>query len=87
MESIASNYMVVLDDFGIGKRNPWVEGQVYCLIDSLYTQGRRVIVTTNLSYPQLSKFDNRLVSRLLGICEVVHMKGRDYRVDPVQTNK
>ena len=87
MEGIANNYMVVLDDFGKENRNPWVDEKLYSLVDRLYTQGTRVIVTTNLSIPQLGKFDDALLSRLLGICKDVQMKGRDHRADLVQTNK
>jgi DNA replication protein DnaC len=80
LSGITSNNQVGLDDFGKGKRSEWVDEQFYNLIDSLDTQSRRVIITTNLTDDELIRFDEALVSRILGMCTVVPMGGRDYRI-------
>lgn len=77
--SIPSNYLVVLDDFGVGKQTEWVQEQFYNMIDSLYAQQRHVIITTNADDDALNQLSGRLLSRIVGLCETVRMSGKDLR--------
>jgi len=72
---------IVLDDFDkVGRVTAWVEEQFYALINGLYVEERRVIVTTNLSARRLLEMlDDSLASRLMEMCTEVAMAPHDYR--------
>jgi len=72
---------VVLDDLDkVGHVTRWVRDQMYTLIDTLYVQERRIIVTTNLATEDLFEhLDESLASRLMEMCAEVQMAPHDYR--------
>ena len=77
------NDFVIIDDLGQQKMTEWVEDQFYILINTLYTQCKKVIVTTNLPFEKLTKDMNyALISRILGMCHEIRITGDDYRISP-----
>ena len=73
--------LLVLDDLGKYQARPWVMEQLHLLLDDFWAMDKRVIITTNLPTATLGQlFDPPLVSRILGLCQEVPLKGPDRRV-------
>lgn len=52
------------------------------LLDSRLENCKRTFITTNKSIEELAKsFDSRIASRLQQLCEVIHLTGKDKRID------
>ena len=73
----------VLDDLGVGKATEFAIENFYDLVD-MRDMARRhgLVVTSNLSLDQLAEKmgDDRLPSRLAGMCRVIHIEGPDGRL-------
>ena len=73
--------LVVLDDLGQQRMTEWVAEQFYSLIDALWAEDKQVVITTNLHPDVLKKgLDEALMSRILGMCHIVSLKGKDLRL-------
>lgn len=75
---------LVIDDLGVEKNTTFSLSTLYEIIDGrdlAYQAG--LIVTSNLSLGELAERigDDRLTSRLAGLCQVVELSGRDRRMD------
>jgi DNA replication protein DnaC len=69
-----------IDDVGAEKTSPWVLEQLYAMINARYEQERAVIITTNLERDELAEqINERTVSRLEEMCEVLPVTGADLR--------
>jgi DNA replication protein DnaC len=69
-----------IDDVGAEKTSPWVLEQLYALINTRYEEERAVIITTNLERDDLAEqINERTVSRLEEMCEILPIGGRDLR--------
>ena len=69
-----------IDDVGAEKTSPWVLEQLYALINTRYEEERAVIITTNLERDELAEqINERTVSRLEEMCEILPIWGRDLR--------
>jgi len=69
-----------IDDVGAEKTSPWVLEQLYAIINARYEAERSVIVTTNLERDELAEqINERTVSRLEEMCEVLPVGGSDLR--------
>src|ERR687892_1254345 len=65
-----------LDDLGAENRTEWVIEQLYALVNERYEAQRSLVVTTNLEADQLEEqLGNRLVSRLVEMCELMPLHG------------
>jgi DNA replication protein DnaC len=77
-----------IDDVGAEKTSPWVLEQLYALINTRYEEERAVVITTNLERDDLAEqINERTVSRLEEMCEVLPVTGADLRRqthDPVE---
>jgi len=71
-----------LDDLCSGKGyTEWESGVLNEVIDRLYQMVVPVVLTSNLSLPDLSgRLGDRVSSRIAEMCEVVKMGGADYRL-------
>ena len=75
------NDFLIIDDLGPQKTTDWVVDQFYQLLNALYTHQKHVVITTNLDALQLhEQLDTRLVSRVLGMCRQVVLRGPDRRI-------
>jgi DNA replication protein DnaC len=73
--------LLVLDDFGTEKLTEWVEESVYSIINERYERMLPIIFTSNLEPSKLvEKYGDRIVSRIIGSCDVVELKGDDKRI-------
>jgi DNA replication protein DnaC len=69
-----------IDDVGAEKTSPWVLEQLYALINARYEDERAMIITTNLERDALAEqINERTVSRLEEMCEVLPVGGADLR--------
>ena len=73
--------VLFLDDLGAEKRSEWVEQTLYLLCDRRYNAMRKTFISSNLSLDQIAKkLNDRISSRIAGMCEVLKMEGRDRRL-------
>jgi len=69
-----------IDDVGAEKTSPWVLEQLYSIVNARYEDERSVIITTNLERDELAEqINERTVSRLEEMCEVLPLWGADAR--------
>lgn len=89
MTSIRNADCLVLDDMGTEKMTEFVSERLFLLINYRYGEGLQTIVTTNYSIAELMRrmsvegdmvSGQRLVSRLVGMCNPVKIEGRDRRI-------
>lgn len=73
--------LLVLDDIGLERPNEYAIETVDVLVNEAYNQCTKLVVTSNLTFSQLSKrIGPRVVSRLAEICRPVEMAGADRRI-------
>jgi len=73
--------LLILDDFGTEKLTEWVEESLYSIINKRYENIYPIIFTSNLSPEKMvEKFGDRIVSRIIGSCDVVELTGNDRRI-------
>lgn len=71
---------VVFDDLGAERPNEWVIEQLFKIIDYRSENFLPTVITSNLSIPALEqKIGKRTVDRVLGICDMVTVKGEGWR--------
>lgn len=78
---LAFKGLLILDDFGTEKLTEWVEEILYMIINKRYENVLPIIFTSNLSPEKMvEKFGDRIVSRIIGSCDVIELKGNDRRI-------
>jgi DNA replication protein DnaC len=83
-ERLTSVDLLHIDDLGAEKRSDWVLEQLYSLVNERYESQRSIVITTNLSHPELEEqIGSRTVSRLSEICDEIEVRGKDYRYGKV----
>lgn len=85
IEALRSADIALIDDLGAEKategNRAWLQETLYGIIDHRYNWERTTILTTNLPGDRLAEYlGDRLASRILGMCEVVELKGKDRRL-------
>jgi len=80
LDRLTSVDLLHIDDVGAEKTSPWVLEQLYSIVNARYEDQRAVIITTNLEREQLAEqINERTVSRLEEMCEVLPLWGPDAR--------
>lgn len=83
MGQLMRTYCVLFDDLDKVStyKSEWVRDQVFNLFDKRIGEKKLLMATTNLTDPDefLKRFGEATTSRLLGACQWVEFKGRDYR--------
>ena len=73
--------LLIIDDIGSEKITEWVEETLYAIVNKRYEDVIPTIFTSNLSPEELTKkYGDRIVSRVVGSCDVVELTGKDKRV-------
>lgn len=81
LQDLLHHRLLVLDDLGKQRLTDWVAEQFYVLIDGLWSGQKQVVITTNLTPAGLqAHLSPALVSRLLGLCHIVPLDGKDLRL-------
>jgi DNA replication protein DnaC len=75
------DYLAV-DDLGKEKPTETVQEKLFMIFDRREVDGLRTSVTSNLGPNTLSteKLDGAIVSRIMGMCELIVLDGNDYRL-------
>ena len=81
IETYSEVKVLYLDDLGVEKVSDWALQTIYLIIDRRYSEMLRTIISSNLSLDQLAdRLDDRITSRIAGMCEVIKMTGKDRRL-------
>ena len=73
--------LLIIDDLGKEKQSKFTEGLLYRVVNKRYNHNLPLIITTNLSLPELEeRLDYAVFSRIVELCKAVDMRGRDYRM-------
>jgi len=72
---------LVMDDLGAEKTTEWSMQILYIIVDRRYREEKRTIITSNLTLDELAeRLDDRVASRIAGMCILVSMAGPDRRI-------
>lgn len=84
--------VLILDDFGTETPTQWAVERLYSIINCRYTNNLPLVVTSNYDLVQIAERLNnptngesgvtgtRIVSRIKGMCRVLHIAGTDRRL-------
>ena len=73
--------LLILDDLGTEMPTPFADSALYTLINTRLIEGRKTIISTNLSYDELEKRDSaQIYSRLRGSFVRLRFLGSDIRL-------
>ena len=73
--------LLILDDLGTEFLSQFVTSMLYNIINTRLLEGRPTIISTNLTFQEISKrYTDRLASRLFGGYEQFEFVGRDVRI-------
>ena len=74
--------VLILDEIGTEKPSDWVLQMLYLLINYRYEYLKPTIIVSNFGLKQLRKQlqDDRIPSRIEGMCKSKSFEGRDYRI-------
>jgi DNA replication protein DnaC len=88
LDRLAAVDLLHIDDVGAEKTSPWVIEQLYAIINRRYEDERSIIITTNLGREKLvEQIEERTVSRLEEMCDVLPLGGSDKRVATAEFRK
>lgn len=83
MRCLNSYSLLILDDLGIERSTDYMKEMVYNIVDGRYRSGLPMIITTNLSWEQLTKTTDigykRIFDRVLEKCHPVKVDGQNRR--------
>lgn len=81
LETLLNADLVILDDLGSEFSSSFYSASIYNIINSRANMGKPTIVSTNLSLEELQeRYDDRIISRLLGIYHTLRFIGSDIRL-------
>jgi DNA replication protein DnaC/primosomal protein DnaI len=73
--------VLALDDLGAERSTEWALGELYSVVNHRYNELKLTYISSNLDLGELStSFHQRIASRIAGMCEVVHLIGKDRRM-------
>lgn len=93
--NVYDRQLLVIDDLGAQRPTPWVIEQLYSIVNHRYEAGLPIIVTSNRTPAELAKAmtsptpggggldlvpAERVVSRMMEMCQVLNLAGRDRRI-------
>jgi DNA replication protein DnaC len=80
IEEYSSNPVLILDDLGSERPTEWVREKLNMIINFRNIRGLKTIYTSNFAPEELqNRLDERITSRILQQCEVIHLTGADRR--------
>ena len=70
-----------LDDLGAEKASSWALQTLYVIIDRRYGDLKKTVISSNFTLDQIAdKLDDRISSRIAGMCKIVKIEGKDRRI-------
>jgi DNA replication protein DnaC len=80
MEAVKNADLLVLDDLGAEKPNPWVRERLFVVVNHRYREALPTLFTSNIGPKDLaSQLGERTASRIIAMCEWISLEGEDYR--------
>ena len=80
LDRLAAVDLLHVDDVGAERTSDWVLEQLYAIVNARYEDERSIVITTNLERDALAEqINERTVSRLEEMCEVLPLWGADAR--------
>lgn len=82
IEKYTNAPLLVMDDLGVEKTTDWALQTLYMVVNKRSTDtARQTVITSNLSLGMIGeKLDERIASRIKGMCKVIKLEGKDRRV-------
>lgn len=85
VDALRTADVVLLDDLGAEKitasNADWIRETLFVILDERWAEMRQTILTTNVRLEDLPNYlGERIVSRILGMCEVLEIGGQDRRL-------
>lgn len=79
-EALFSCDLLIIDDLGTEISNTFVTTQLFLLMNERAARRKSLILSTNMSLAEIrDTYSERISSRILGSCTLVHMSGTDIR--------
>lgn len=73
--------LLALDDLGVERVSDWSIQMLYLLIDRRSREMKQTLISSNLSLSEIAdKLDDRIASRIAGMCEALKFQGEDKRL-------
>jgi DNA replication protein DnaC len=79
-ENFQDRKTIALDDLGAQRESEAARAAMFYLVDQLYSENKRIIVTSNFSPTEILKWEPRIMSRLTEMCALVEIDAEDYRL-------
>ena len=82
LETLAKVDILIIDDLGVGRATEFSLQILYEILDMRDMKEKNgLILTSNLPLDELARLhnDDRLASRIAGLCQIVQLPGEDYR--------
>ncbi len=81
LKAIAKKEVLIIDDLGAEKTTEFVKQAFYFLINEREQWQRQTIITSNYPLSTLNQqIDERVSSRISGMCDVLQFAGKDMRI-------
>ncbi len=79
--------LLVIDDLGAEKTTDWVRQILYQIIDERWLEQKPLIITSNLNLDEIeARFEERIASRIGGMCQLIETKPYDHRLESKRSN-
>jgi DNA replication protein DnaC len=80
MDAVKNADLLVLDDLGAEKPNPWVRERLFVVVNHRYREALPTLFTSNIGPRDLaSQLGERTASRIIAMCDWISLEGEDYR--------
>jgi len=84
IKEFSTRKLVILDDLGglrVGNASDYSTSMIFEILNNRYSWKRQTIITSNKSPQEIAdNFDARIASRIVGMCELIELKGEDRRL-------
>ena len=72
--------LLILDDLGAEFTTPFTASELFRIINDRLLEGKKIIISTNLSISEMEKrYSSSVYSRLIGSFEIIKFFGEDIR--------
>ena len=80
MDAVKNADLLVLDDLGAEKPNPWVRERLFVVVNHRYREALPTLFTSNIGPRDLAtQLGERTASRIIAMCDWISLEGEDYR--------
>jgi DNA replication protein DnaC len=80
MDAVKNAELLVFDDLGAEKPNPWVRERIFVIVNHRYREALPTLFTSNIGPRDLAtQLGERTASRIIAMCEWISLEGADYR--------